>query len=365
MAPTHLSKSLRRAIIALCFAFISAVGAAVPAQSAATTGLRLDPATARAASGETITLKLWVNVENLCRAELHLDYDAGLEVQDADPNRAGVQVRPGPVFDDDCIQWNEAAEGKIHFVAQRGPTDQPFSGSDVVASITVLVTAAEPGAYTISFDQGATLLDCEGTSIPVDQFTDATIILLPPKLSGRTTREGWNHHERSSVIAGLYAAAPPYAPIWWGSACSNAAGNFTLEDWNAPPPPLALTLPVNPPVPSCTSWAAFTRLGFTNYLSECYWKCADGDVLDIGWHDLEGGDVNGDGCINILDITRIVRDYDENVPSPCYVPYDHCPPADPPPNAAPSSDLNGDCRVDILDLSQAAGNFGLCSNCPP
>jgi hypothetical protein len=110
---------------------------------------------------------------------------------------------------------------------------------------------------------------------------------------------------------------------------------------------------------------AFTRLGFTNYLSECYWKCADSDVLDIGWHDLEGGDVNGDGCINILDITCIIRDYDENVPSPCYVPYDHCPPADLPPNAAPSSDLNGDCRVDILDLSQAAGNFGLCSNCPP
>lgn len=35
-----------------------------------------------------------------------------------------------------------------------------------------------------------------------------------------------------------------------------------------------------------------------------------------------------------------------------------------PPNAAPPCDVNGDCQVNILDLTQAAGNLGLCSNCP-
>jgi hypothetical protein len=74
--------------------------------------------------------------------------------------------------------------------------------------------------------------------------------------------------------------------------------------------------------------------------------------------------VNGDGCVNILDIVQIIGDYGATVEGPCYIPCTACPPENLSSNVAPACDVNGDCQVDILDLTQAAGNFGLCSNCP-
>jgi len=349
-----------------------AVGVPAPAQSApTTTGLRFDPTTVEMATGETVTLALWVDqAENLHRVELHVDYDwAGLEIQDADPNRVSVQIEPGPLFCTTCTLWNEAANGRINFVAQRNH-DGPFSGSGIVAYVTILVTATEPDTYTVSFDQATTqILDNEGDPIAVAQFTGAAIVLPPPlvTLTGWLTREGWNSDGRSTANAVLYPAVPPYEPISWGRACTDERGDFALEIASRlQPPPSDILPPGDPPTsPTCTSRWAFTRLDFTNYLNECYWKCADGDALHIGWHDLEGGDVNEDGCTNILDIVQIIGEFGEMVESPCYIPSMECPLNSPPSNIAPACDLNGDCRVNIFDLTQAAGNFGLCSNCQP
>ncbi|MEA3338341.1 MAG: dockerin type I domain-containing protein [Chloroflexota bacterium] len=321
-------------------------------------------------TGETVTLALWVDqAENLHRVELHVDYDwSGLEVQDAQPDRAGVQIEPGPIFCcTACIAQNEVAGGRIRFVAQRDYTNGPFSGSGIVAYVTFLATATEWDTYTVSFDQATIrILDDKGGHIAVAQFTDAAIIIPPPvTLTGLLTREGWSSYERSTVNTVLYPAAPPYEPISWGRACTDERGDFALEI--APrlqPPPADILPPGDPPTSAaCTSRWAFARLDFTNYLSECYWKCADDDTLHIGWHDLEGGDVNEDGCINILDVVQIIGEFGEMVESPCYVPSAECPLDPPPANVAPACDLNGDCRVNILDLTQAAGNFDLCSNC--
>lgn len=371
MIVASLLKKLCPATLTLCFVLVLVVGAAAPVRSAPATTLRLDPAAAQVMGDEIFTLALWMDdVENLYRVELHLDYDwAGLEVQDADPSRASVQIEPGSIFCATCALWNEALNGRINFVAQRDPSDGPFSGSGVVAYITLLVTATEPDTYTVSFDQAATrVLDNEDNSIAVDQFTDAALILLPPlvTLTGWTTREGWGNDDRSVINAVLYPVAPPYEPVSWGRACTDAIGDFTLRVENNPHrPPAGVLPPDSPPSPTtCVSQWAFMRFDFTNYLSECYWECADGDVRDVGWHDLEGGDVNEDGCINILDIVCIIGDFGEIVDAPCYISCTECPVDSAPPNAAPPCDINGDCRVNVLDLTQAAGNFGLCSNCP-
>lgn len=372
MTIVRLSKTLRPAIVALCFVLASVTGAAVPARSASSTALRLDPPTVQVMTGETVTLALWVDsVEHLHRVELHLTYnEAGLEVQDADPGRVGVQIEPGPLFCTACTWWNEAIGGEVHFVAERDPLDGPFSGSGIVAHITLTVTTSEPDTYAVSFDQAASqLLDSEGHSIAVDQFTNARLILPPPPLTltGKVTREGWGSHERSVVNAILYRVTPPYEPLSWGRACTDPTGSFTLEivvDDPQPPPDDILPAGSPPTSPPCTARWAFIRLDFTNCLSECYWECASGDALDIGQHDLEGGDVNGDGHINICDIVLIIGGFGESVGAPCYIPCTECPPASLPPNVAPTCDINGDCQVNILDLTQAAGNFGLYSNCP-
>lgn len=376
MITASLLKGAPSAIVTRCFAVVLVVVIgmavpAIPAQSAAATALRFDPTTAQVVSGETLTLALWVDdVENLHRVELHLDYDwAGLEVQDADPGRAGVQIEPGPIFCTTCVPWNEATNGQIHFIAQRDYIDGPFSGSGIAAYVTLLVTATEPATYTISFDQAATqFLDNEGILIIVEQFADAALVLLKPlvTLSGWLTREGWSSDGRSVVNAVLYPATPPYEPISWGRTCTDERGDFALEIASSLQPPPVEILPLDNPPPSatCSSRWVFARLDFTNYLNECYWECADGDTRDIGWHDLEGGDVNEDGCINILDIVQIIGGFGERVETPCYVPCVECPPSAPPSNVAPQCDINGDCRVNIFDLTQAAGNFGLCSNCP-
>ena len=369
MTVASLCRKACIAIMLLCLVLVM-VAETVPAQGAPATHLRLDPATAQVGSGETISLTVRVeDVVNLHRIELHLDYDwPELEVQDADPGRVSVQIEPGPMFCATCTPWNEAIEGKIHFVAQRAPQSGPFSGSGVVATITIYVAATEPGTHAISFDQAATrLLDSADRPIAVDQFTDA--VLVPPPLvtlTGWLTRQGWGTDERSVVSAVIYPATPPYEPSSWGRACTDINGDFTLVLSYNPQLPPADILPADSPPssPSCTSRWAFVKLGFTNYLSECYWKCADGDVVDVGWHDLEGGDVNSDGCINILDIVQIIGHFGETVEKPCYIPCAECPPDDPAANIAPACDVNGDCQVDILDLAQTAGSFGLCSNCP-
>jgi len=322
-------------------------------------------------SGEVLTLELWIDsVGELDRVELHLDYDwTGLQVQDADPGRVGVQIQLGPLFEATCNPWNEVVDGKIHLVAYRNPDDGPFSGSGIAAYVTFLVTATNPDTYAISFDRATTqLFDGDGQAIVVGQFADS-VLTLPPwivTLIGSVTRDGWGSDERTAVSAVLYPAVPTYEPISWGRACTDATAYFTLKTLEGLQPPPSDILPVGPPPssPTCTSRWAFVRLEFTNHLSECHWECADGDVRDIGWRDLEGGDVDGDGCINISDIVHIIGEYGEAVSAPCYIPCTECPPVYPPPNVAPARDINGDCQVNILDLTQAAGNFGLCSNCP-
>lgn len=361
---------LRSVTVALCLTLVLVMGPVIPAQSAPRTVLRLGPAAEEVQAGDSVTFALWVEgVLDLQTVELHLSYDAaGLEVQDMDPGAVGVQIEIGPAFGASCAAWNEVIDGQVHFVAQRDPFAGPLSGGDILAYVTLRVLARGPAIFPVSFNQATTrLIDSAGQSIPVE-FMDARLVLPSPSLAltGFLTREGVESHERSLVSAVLYPAIGPGRPVSWGRACTNVRGTFTLSTWtdSASDQPMVLPATESPGLTSCRSRLAFVRLGFANYLSECYWVCADGAELDIGWHDLEGGDINGDGCIDVRDIVLIVGDFDDRAGTPCYVHYAGCPVDSPPSSVSLSSDINGDCRVDILDLTQSAGNFGLCSNCP-
>ena len=68
-----------------------------------------------------------------------------------------------------------------------------------------------------------------------------------------------------------------------------------------------------------------------------------GTAVDIGQTTLVGGDVNGDNCINILDIVSIIGKFGVT----------GLPASDP-------EDINDDGTINILDLTIAAGNFTRC-----
>ncbi|HEC36268.1 MAG TPA: hypothetical protein ENI39_07025 [Anaerolineae bacterium] len=332
--------------------------------------LRFQPTFVQARPGQTVRLEVWVDgAANLARLEFAASYDlAVLEPIDADPGREGVQIEVGPVFSDGYIPHNQADGGTMRLVAHRFlPTHGSFSGQGIVAAVTFRVRdEAPPGSYPLHFDPASLrLLDPDEQPLAMGGPTDG-LVRVPPvttALQGWITREGTFDHRRTAVTAVFYSAALSQPPLNWTRACTNQTGDFLLPvpEGEATVPP-DLYLPDTPP-PGPYEWA-FVRLDFPNYLSECYWEPLDDEVVNIGWRVLEGGDVNGDGCVNIFDIVRIIADFGESVPTPCFVPYAPCPDSGPAGQAAPPSDVNGDCGTNIFDLTMASENFGLCSNCP-
>jgi hypothetical protein len=340
----------------------------VPSGETSAADLRLSPALVTARSGETVRLEVWVEgAGNLNRVEFTATYPAEvLEPVDGDLERDGVQMEVGPVFSGGCIPENRAEGGTLRWVAWRAPEAGPFSGDGVVAVVTFRVReGAPPGVYPIVFDPGSVrLLDPEGRPLAVGSVEDGAVRVPPVTtgLRGWITREGTTSYGGTAVTVLFYPSGDSY-PTTWARACTDEGGNFYLAVPETEEPlPSGFPLPAGGPPAGAYEWA-YIRLDFPNYGSECYWEPLDEEVVDIGWHILEGGDVNGDGCINIFDIVRIIADFGESVAAPCFVPFAPCPSGEVG-AVAPASDVNGDCRVNIFDLTMAAENFGLCTNCP-
>jgi LysM repeat protein len=108
------------------------------------------------------------NVTNLYGVQINLSFDpALLQVVDADPVMAGVQVELGPFLNPDHIAVNEVnpSTGFIDFAySSMAPT--PVSGSGVVATITFQGVA--PGTSSLTFNQ-ILLADIDGNPIPITQ----------------------------------------------------------------------------------------------------------------------------------------------------------------------------------------------------
>ena len=104
------------------------------------TKVRLDPLASEVQVGDTIRVDIVVeDVANLYGIDVRLSFDpALLEVQDADPGTAGVQIKKGAFPAPDFAIKNEADNGAgtiWYAVTQLNPTE-PVSGSGVAASVT-------------------------------------------------------------------------------------------------------------------------------------------------------------------------------------------------------------------------------------
>ena len=126
----------------------------------------IKPPSGEVAVGATTTVDIYIeDVTNLYGAEVHLTFDpALLEVADADPGMAGVQIQAGTFLNPYFPAQNivDQAAGKIDFAISQGPNDQPVSGSGVLATVTFQGKAA--GTSAINF-VSVILADNEGEPI--------------------------------------------------------------------------------------------------------------------------------------------------------------------------------------------------------
>jgi hypothetical protein len=135
------------------------------------------------AQGDTIEVLIKIDdVANLAGAEVHLSFDpAVVEVIDADPASAGVQIAPGQLIAADFVAVNNAdnASGVVDYGVVQ--IDRPeVTGSGILASIGLRGKAA--GTSPIAFrsvaaaPDGLWLSDSAGRPIPTT--ADATTITV-------------------------------------------------------------------------------------------------------------------------------------------------------------------------------------------
>ena len=164
------SNALRLVLIA---GLIGSLILAVPAFAQGAAVVRVDPTATTITQNQVVTVSIKIdNVVNLFGAEIHLAFNSSvLEVIDADPNQAGVQISNGGMLVPDQVPVNQAdnAQGTIDFsvlqINRAGVT-----GSGTFATISFKGKA--PGNSPITFlgiqsaPTGVNLADTTGAPIP-------------------------------------------------------------------------------------------------------------------------------------------------------------------------------------------------------
>jgi hypothetical protein len=128
--------------------------------------VRLDPAALGLRPGDQGAVTVRVdNVQGLYGAEVHLAFDpAMLEVVDADPAAAGLQVKPGDWLKDGFVAVNKAdnAAGAVDFAVTLLNPAPAITGSGALFSVTLRAKANGNSALRVA---SALLASKEGTKI--------------------------------------------------------------------------------------------------------------------------------------------------------------------------------------------------------
>lgn len=255
-------------------------------------------------------------------AQVTLQFNpALLQVVDADPYTAGVQIQIGTFPDPSAgrgIVIARSADntlGTITYAVSLQFPSAPVSGSGVLARVQFQGTALGTSALTF---QSATLVDINGTTIPSGVANGTLqVVLGSGAITGRVIAQGRTDLSGTTVTA---EGRPPVQTTW--------DGYFVLLD-----------------VPAGTYRLTAGRPG---YLSSQL------DGLDVPplitamvpTTLLRGGDADRDGTVGLPDLVIVGASFLSS------------PPAD------LRADLNGDGYVNVVDLVLVGGNFGLSSPRP-
>lgn len=137
-----------------------------PSATAGATTVRFDLPVMLVAVGSVFTVRVQLDdVTGLVGDQVAIAYNPSvLQVQDSDPNNAGVQVALGSFLKPDFVAQNsvDADRGQVKFSALQLPPSQPVSGSGVLATITFQAKTSGPSPLTF---ETVALSDREGTPI--------------------------------------------------------------------------------------------------------------------------------------------------------------------------------------------------------
>lgn len=115
-----------------------ALALVLPTLAQGTTTVKVTPAELRLPVGGVVELLVNVeNVTNLFGAELAISFDPNvLEVIDANPDKAGVQIAPGDLLSPDFEGINQVNNGLIDYALTQVMPNPPVSGSGTLVRIT-------------------------------------------------------------------------------------------------------------------------------------------------------------------------------------------------------------------------------------
>jgi hypothetical protein len=262
------------------------------------------------------------DVNDLYGIQLELSFDpAVVEVVDADPGTAGVQITPGSCPVPDFVVLNDVdnATGTISFGATSLNPSPPCNGSGIVASIEFHGLVETPNTPVQLVDW--LLSDTDGFPIPASTQDGALEIVTPP-IAGSVFLQGRTDHSGVLVSA------------WIGNA--EIASTFT-----DPAGDYALTVPLG---------TYDITVEMERYLDgEKTGVVVTGGSTTLSTVELLGGDANDDDLVNVQDLAIVGSHF-------LMVCGD--------PNWDDRADINNDCAVNILDLSLTGINFHLVSPVP-
>jgi hypothetical protein len=291
------------------------------------------------ACGETGTSQILVSIANdpddpklVHGVEVYLSFDpTKLQVVDADGDPAnGVQIAAEvglfPLDEQVAVQAVDNAAGTILFaVSRRDEVGVQDATDAAIATITweAAVDCAEVTEEDCSEVSIASALmsDADGYAIAVDTTLSGNICYDGAQLGcilGSVHLQGRYDHSGTHILV-TEADGTPVAETF-----TDADGNFELLD-----------------VPEGTHELWANMYGYLNALKGSGVQVMAGECTDIGPAKLLGGDVapqpEPDNAIDIGDVTYLGSNFG---------------------SAEATADVNGDGVVNILDLTMAAANFG-------
>jgi LysM repeat protein len=211
------------------------------------------------------TTEVAIRIENVTRlygAEVHLIFDPNyLEIQDADPDKPGVQLQTGSFPASDFVVQNQAdnVQGTVDYAVTQLAPREPVDGGGVLATITVK-TKGE-GTSRLAFT-GAKLANPDGQQIPVETL-DGELVVAVGALSVQPTPTVEGPPTETPVV--IATPLPTGVP--------------TAVPSPAETPPSALAEPTVPPPPAPVQVEPTATPPPHAVTGGCYYVVRRGDTL--------------------------------------------------------------------------------------